>query len=322
MSTKDLLFIFCITGPIVSTFISILLFLSSIVFNKNDFQNKKIYRYISINAATDACLLLFASSAPITFYFSSISTNLTTIYYLESFNYYGLICFGFTLKTISEHLTIYIALYRLIELSKFRRFNKKLNIYLVIFFIFILSILTTWPVYTWCKIVSALNGTSFKTEGNLIFIYDYNFTEITMNIRRLLNILNFLLIIGPNIYFIVVLKNLFVKRRQLKRFRPNQTDSLMSHTNESTHCFQLLSITNQEIRVSLLVGSISLIQTFDMLLKFVYEYFTYTAEIDPEHQLYGYIIGFFCVCGFNFMHFLSYFCLNCDYRKNFQFLFC
>jgi hypothetical protein len=312
-------FLYCWIGPLLAILTSALLFISSIVFLKDDFKDRPIFKYISINSACDGFREILSILFPLLSCLKQQNKNQIMSYYLETLSY-GVICLSITIKAISEHLSITIAFYRLIELSRFRQINKKLNFKIVIICLVGLSILTTCPVYTWSKIVLSENGTTYKRKENTIFINGINFTQKTILMRRILNFINFILVILPNIKILIVLRNLYKKRRFVLRLTsPVQTRELTSNlfqeSNSLLSCTRLLNSTNKEIRVSLLVGSILAVSTIDIIFKSIFQYTTF---VSLNYQKLGFFFLLFCYCFLDLLNIISYFCFSLEFRNNFK----
>jgi hypothetical protein len=323
MQENTIDFIFLIFGTILGALTSIIHFCSAFIFTRNDFKHKKIFQYIAANSAIDGCLFILATIYPTYVYFRNYFTNLSILYFLQCFDYYFITCFGATLKRLGENLSISIAFYRLIELSRYRQLNKRINFKFVLLMLLILSLIMTSHIYIWNKIVLSGNGTSYERQINHISLFGYNFFSITIAYGYIMGILNIIIIFMTNLYIVILLKKLYSNRRQLLRLNTTQAQRLLSQNQSETTitCNDLLQITNNEIRISLLVSSISTIFALNMFMKLFSMYVRFFYEMNSIQQKHGIFLNHFLVCILNLLHFLCYYYLCSDFRKNFLLLF-
>lgn len=296
----------CLTGSVLASITSIVLFFSTFIFTRNDFKDKNIFKYIAINSIVDGCMFILATLFPISLYLSHYSYDLTTSYLIQFFNYYIVTCFGAILKKLSENLSISIAFYRLIELSKYNRYNKKLSLTSILLILAILSIIETSHVFIWNKIVLTNNGTLYQRQTNEIYIQGFNINKLFIYLTKTTTVLNFLLIILPNLYILIFLKKLFSKRQYLLRI----SSTFLTNNN------RLLKTTNREIQISLLVTFISIIWTLDFILRVFVIYIGIFKKVNSIQEKYGYLINHFCVCILYMSHILCYFLLCNSFRVN------
>lgn len=120
------------------------------------------------------------------FFIGTLKLDLNMLYILKIVEYYVVICFGAILKRLSDYTCISIAFYRLIELSRFRKINKRVNLSAVILWLVILSVLTNMPMVTWKRIHQVNNGTTFELKDNIIYVFGCNFTIITLYLKFLM----------------------------------------------------------------------------------------------------------------------------------------
>lgn len=307
----------CIFSSLLSSITAISNLAASNVFLKKDFKNKRIFKYMSINSFIDGNIFVLGFTFPIALYFNEVLANLKWSFIYQFYFYYILICFGSFLKGFSENLNITIACYRLLEISKFRNLNKKINFNALILCLFLLSIITSIPVSLRSKLVRTTNGTMYERQENDLLIKGYNFTQISIYAALVLNIIKLKLILVPNVYIMLVLRNQYKKRKRLLQLSSNQAHRILSNNNETITCIHLLKIANQEIRVSLLVASISIIFVFDVIFKFISVYIAFNILKDQVYQKYGLLVIAICYSIFYSLNVLCYFCFNEDFRKNF-----
>lgn len=317
----------CVCCSIVTLLVSILLILSSIAFSKENFSNKKIFSYISANSMVDGFQILLGTLSSVIFYLNCHPQGIYTQFAIKKLEFYVVICLGATLKTISDYLSASISIYRLIELSRFRQFNKRINVKYVFLWIICLSIITSSPVYTWKKISYKENNTFYEIQENSVNDY-YSLSNIILYTRLAICSINFLMLIIPNIYFILVLKDLYKNRRHLLHLSSIQTHQLVSenetdqNTRSPTGCFRLLSITNKEIRMSLLIGSLSLVFTLDFISKYFFYFMLFRESLISSFiQKYRMIISSYTYCLIYLTNFFCYFCFCLEFRKNLKNIF-
>jgi hypothetical protein len=323
MQENTIDFIFFIFGTILGALTSIIHFFSAFIFTRTDFKHQKIFRYIAANSAVDGCLFILAIIYPSSVYFRNYFTNLSILYFLQCFDYYFIICFGATLKRLSENLSISIAFYRLIELSRYRQLSKRINFIFVLLILVILSLIMTSHIYIWNKIVLSENGTSYERQINHISLFGYNFISIAIIFGNTMSILNIIIIFMTNLYIVILLKKLYSNRRHLLRLNTTQAQRLLSRNQSETTitCNDLLKIINKEIRISLLVGSISTIFALNMFMKLFSMYVRFFYEMNSIQQKHGLFLNHFLVCILNLLHFLCYYYFCSDFRKTFTLFF-
>lgn len=312
--------LYCIFGTPISLIIASFEILASKVFLSKEFQQIKIFKCVSLNAFIDGLFLIIGSLVPITqFFINNISNKPHSIEYFLAFtNHYVIVCFGTTLKTLSDFTSVFIALYRLTELSKFRSINNKLQIKWIFSFLLVLSMIATLPMYTWSRLVSKINGTSYELHDNIILLNGYNFTEITKAIRALINILTLFLVVAPNLYFIFLLKNQYVNRKRLIRL--NEIHEMTNFRRQEVRLTssRLLMRIKRQMRLSIFIGSMSLIFSVDMINLIVFQYYIYFKKVDIQEIKFTVIISHSFICIIHGFYFLCYFSFYSKFRKKFK----
>lgn len=312
-------------GSIVTILTACTLFLTSFTFSKKDFQAIRIYKFISFNSAIDGSFFILATVSQTISYLETIELDENWSFLLKFLTLYLILCLGAILKTLSEYISISVAFYRLIELSRFRMLNRRTNFKIVIVCLLILSLLTTWPIFIMNKIeLINKNGSIYEIQPNKVLLNGHNVTQITIYIRFLLSFINLLLLLLPNIYFIFILVTLYRKRSALKKLNASKAQRLISQNNNvnRTRCVRLLKITKREICVSLLVGSISIVFILDFALKYFFyflmlRYSAYSLNI----KKYRNFVHNMCYCLIYLINFCCYYFISPEFKRNFKNIF-
>jgi hypothetical protein len=329
MSDSNIDLLLLISGLFLLFLTCCLSFLASFVFSKEVFKKRKIFKYISISSALDGFQSLIGILSSIVFYINiKIPLDSFMAYNFRFVEYYLIICFGSILKTLSDYLNVSVAFYRLFELSKYHHLNKRFKVSHVITCLVILSIFTNIPLFTWKKLVQDRNRTDYEMQENIIFVDGYNFTSITWYIRLGINLINLLLILIPNVYFISVLKDHYKNRSHLNCLSLKQAQQLIKDNTQISSERTLkgfarpINNSSKEICMSLLVGSLSLVFTLDFIFKTFFYFINFKQLSDLIFvKKYAHIISSFFNCFIHLTNIFCLFCFNYDFRKSFRNLF-
>lgn len=341
MNVEEFERIYLIIGPIFSIITILLNILAFFIFLKKEFEESKIYQYLSLNSLADALVYIVTILVPLSKCTHACYWSLNESYFLAMYEFYGAICLGTVVKTFSTYLNIAIAFYRVIEISRFKSLNRKCNVLYTSIVLLLLAALMTIPLFlmkTIVRVNNPRNNLFYTRQDNIIFInqtiFNNELKSAISSSRIIINLLYLSLVIIPNIIVLIFFKKQFKTRNLVKKLNSSQAHDLINeHAKRAGNGIKKISnydnSTKQEIRLSAMVIMISFICVLDHAFKITSFYFSFKANEDSMKSKLGYFIlhlsgslyHSFSVLIFYFLnknfrvHFLSFFNFKC-FRKN------
>lgn len=307
-----------VIGSLTAALTSASLFFSAFIFTRKDFKDRKIFKYIAANSAVDGLLFILATLFPIFFFVRKKIDSIKVV------DHFVIKCFGSSVKKLSENLSLAIAVYRFLGLSGFQYTNTRVSFKLVFVGLIFLSFLMTIHVYVWKTVVQRDNGTiQVELVGNSSFL-GFNYIQTSIYYSSLISIINILLILLSNAFIVFKLIKLYLNRRYLIKLSSSQAQRFLTENDSqaSKSCFKLLCLTNQEIRMSLLIVLISILFVLNMMMKHFSIFVLFFLNVNSSQQENALFINHYGVCFLNLLNVVCYYNLSNDFRKNVKKIFC